>query len=153
MTGPSPHPDDDELIARLGALAREADPVPDSVLEAGRAAFLLRRLDAELAELVHDSALDAAGAVRGGGERLLSFEGGDVTVELQVTPRADRLALLGQLVGVDPPVGLVVETATGRVEVPVDEAGMFRQEVAQGLFRLHVTPGDRSAVVTSWVTG
>jgi hypothetical protein len=120
---------------------------------AGRAAFLLRRLDAELAELVHDSALDAAGMVRGGVERLLSFEGGDVTVELQVTPRGDRLALLGQLVGVELPVGMAVETATGRAEVSVDETGMFRQEIPAERFRLHVTPQDRSPVVTSWVTG
>jgi hypothetical protein len=30
---------------------------------------------------------------------------------------------------------------------------MFRQEIPAERFRLHVTPQDRSPVVTSWVTG
>ena len=85
------HPDDTALLLRLGAIAAEVDPVPDLVLEAGRAAFLLRRLDAELAELVADSATDRAG-VRGGDDRLLSFEAGETSLELQVTARSGRPA-------------------------------------------------------------
>ena len=40
---------DEALLERLRALAAQADPVPDLVLESAKAAFLMRRLDAEVA--------------------------------------------------------------------------------------------------------
>ena len=49
---------EDAFEARLRRISGEAEPVPEHVLEAGRAAFALRDLDAELAELVADSAVD-----------------------------------------------------------------------------------------------
>ena len=56
--------DDEDLLERLRAICEEVDPTPDLVIEMARAAFSLRRLDAELAELVLDSA-DAAWRNRG----------------------------------------------------------------------------------------
>src|SRR5262249_46475986 len=55
--------EDEALLERLRAICAEVDPVPDLVFQAARAAFTLRRLDAELAELVLDSADEPAGAV------------------------------------------------------------------------------------------
>ena len=145
-------PDDTALLLRLGAIAAEIDPVPDLVLEAGRAAFLVRRLDAELAELVADSATDRAG-VRGGDDRLLSFEAGEVSLELQVSARAGVLHVLGQVVGV--PVDgavLLLETADGQQQVPLDPTGTFRADLPPGRFRLHLTAPGRAPVTTAWVT-
>jgi len=57
---------DDELMAWLSELAATADPVPEPLLAAARDAFGLRDLDARVAELVRDSAVDVpATAVRG----------------------------------------------------------------------------------------
>ena len=50
---------DDELLAELRAAIAEADLVTDRQREAARAAFTWRTVDAELAELLHDSALEA----------------------------------------------------------------------------------------------
>lgn len=144
-------PDDELLLQRLGAIAREVDPVPDLVLEAGRAAFLLRRLDAELAELVADSASDVVG-VRGGDERLLSFEAGDTVLELQVGARPGGLHLVGQVVGVPlDGAALVVETAAGESAVELDAIGTFRADLPTGRFRLHLTGPGRGPVTTAWV--
>lgn len=147
------HPADESLLRRLGAVAEEVDPVPAPVLEAARAAIGMRRLDAELAELVHDSALEAAG-VRGGGERLLSFEVGAVSVELQVTPRGPVVDLLGQLEGL-PTAGAAVTVETGGepLETAVDDRGTFGvRGVAGGRIRLHIAVRGRLTVTTSWVT-
>jgi hypothetical protein len=149
------HPDDEALLQRLGRIAREVDPVPELVLEAGRAAFLLRRLDAELAELVADSLADVRGdpvGVRGGSGRLLSFEAGDSLLELEVTEQHGSAHLVGQVVGV-PLEGarLVVETAAGEQDVEVDATGTFRTDVAAGRFRLHLTAPGRTPITTAWV--
>jgi hypothetical protein len=140
--------EDDLLMARLRGLAAEADPVPDEVLAAARDAYGLRTLDAELAELVADS-LDTAGAVRGAADvRLLSFESGSVTVELEVTPVGPRRRLLGELVGGVGPVRL--ETPSGSSGVELDVAGRFVADVPGGPVRLLCTGPDGVAVATSW---
>jgi hypothetical protein len=49
---------DEALLARLQKVFDLVDPVPPSVVEAARAAYSWRRIDAELAELLGDSATD-----------------------------------------------------------------------------------------------
>jgi hypothetical protein len=153
-SGPSQpgSPSDDELLAQLRDIAAEADPVPALLLDAARSAFELRDLDAILAELVHDSALDApAMAVRGGGaERILSFVVQALAVECQITARGSRRDLLGQLVG-----GRAEEMdvqVTGAVtSVPVNDAGRFgARNLPAGPFRLHCRLADGTGLVTSW---
>ena len=56
--------DDEALLSGLRAVATESDPVPDDVRAAAKAAFGLRSLDAELAELVANS-LDEVGRPAG----------------------------------------------------------------------------------------
>ena len=72
--------DDDELMAVLAEAVAEADAVTDRRREAAQAAFTWRHVDAELMELLHDSALEAGAAVRGAGDpgRLLSFGRGEL---------------------------------------------------------------------------
>ena len=97
MTGPA---DDDELLARLAATLRGAQQPPADVDELARASFGLRDLDAQLAELVADSAVDVPAGVRSSPEapRLLTFAAADAEVELQVMPARDGWAVLGQVV-------------------------------------------------------
>ena len=54
---------DRELLESLARVALLVDPEPPYLRELGRAALSIRRVDAELAELIADSQL-AAGAVR-----------------------------------------------------------------------------------------
>ena len=67
---------DEMILASLRMAAAIREPVPASVLQAARDAFAWRLIDAELAELVADSACELASAgTRGGGQpRLVTFE-------------------------------------------------------------------------------
>ena len=68
------HPTD-PLLDELRRLARAVDPVPDEVTAYARAALGWRRVDAELAELLADSRLEALSSTRSGAEtaRSLTF--------------------------------------------------------------------------------
>lgn len=147
------HPADEALLRRLGAVALEADPAPDFVLEAARAAWTMWRLDTELAELVYDSASQTAG-VRGASQRLLTFELGEALLELQVTARGKVVDLLGQLLGVTGTGTRVRLDGTGRpTEAKMDEDGTFQlSAVPTGRLRLHVVSADRAEWSTCWVT-
>ncbi len=148
---------DQALLRRLGEIARTADGAPDHVYEAGRAALGLRRLDAELAELIADSNVELAG-VRSTmtDARLLSFEAEGLGVEVQVSPFGAALVLLGQIV---PPPGLTggharLEARDGTtISVQLDADGGFRfAGVTADLVRIHVElNGASAAVTTTWV--
>ena len=85
--------------AELRAIFGHLDPVPQLLDEAARAAFTWRTVDAELAELMRDSAEaeDEAGLLvrSAGGPRQLSFESPHLGIEIEVTatgPRERRLS-------------------------------------------------------------
>jgi hypothetical protein len=146
---------DDALIARLRGLADQADPPPEIVLEAARAAFLMRRIDAELAELVLDSAVDAGPVLVRSTEddtvRMLSFETYAVSIEVQVTDVDGLRSLLGLVTGASGRVE--VETSHGRSSVALDSLGRFSvDDVPSGTVRLHLTADDGTPVTTSWVS-
>lgn len=146
--------DDALLLQRLGVVAAVYDPIPAIVTELGRAAFGLRRLDDELAELVSDSDLGLVGVRSGGSDvRLLTFEVGELVVEAQISGSGDRHTILGQLVLVSVPEGTVrLETASHTSsDAPLDVLGGFRfDDVRSGPVRLStVLPGARP-VSTSW---
>ena len=101
-----PTPDDDEaLLGDLRRVTNELDPIPEHVLAAAHAAIGWRTLDAELSELIADSAVDEpAPAVRGAApSRSLTFEAPGLTIELEAEHAADDdLHLSGQLVPPQP---------------------------------------------------
>jgi len=143
---------DDELIARLSELAAIADPVPEPLMSAARDAFGLRDLDARVAELVRDSAVDVpANAVRGPGPRMLSFEAGDVAVECEVTPQESGRDIVGQLVGGR--ASAVDAQVAGRdaVTISIDADGCFGvRGLPAGPVRLRCHMADGTTLVTSW---
>jgi len=148
MTGP-----DAVLLAQLSATIDEADPVPAIVLETGKAAFGLRRLDTELAELVRDSADEATGliAVRGDENvRLISFETGPVAVELQVTGRGAARDLVAQVSGAEV-TSAEVETPGRRHPTVREDSVLSADGVPAGLLRLHLHTADGRDLVTSWI--
>jgi hypothetical protein len=120
-------PWEDRLLGELRELARTADAVPPDVVFAAKGAIAWRRIDAELAELTSDSLQgDALAGLRGGDAvRMVTFEAGDVSVEMEVTTAGDRRQLIGQVV---PPqaAGVEVRSEHGNVEVDADSLGRFR---------------------------
>lgn len=145
--------EDDVLLARLRELAAAADPVPPVVVEAALVAYETRDLDAELADLVADSAVDRPAAVVRGddGPRLLSFELADVSVELEVTPGpAGSRRLLGQVAGAVVR-RLVLDAADGARDLTADELGRFQADgVPAGPVRVRGELDDGRRVATRW---
>lgn len=150
------HGDLDDLEARLRRIAGEADPVPPEVVHAARLALSLRDLDAELAELVADTAVTGLTGVRGGQDdpRLLTWRSGELTVELQVSETVDGLELRGQVSDTAPPVEVGVEDEQGtRRALTLDRHGSFAVAgVAPGRLRLRVTDTSGRRIVTGWLT-
>jgi hypothetical protein len=150
---------DDGLLRDLGELVRRVDPVPPDVTLSARSALALRRLDADLAELLYDSALDAdaLAGVRSAttASRLLTFEASGVTVEVEVAAEGERRRLVGQIV---PPgeARLIIRQTSGERETSADALGRFAAEdVAAGpvSIRLEAVVEGRTIVVeTGWIS-
>ena len=148
---------DDELMVALAEAVAEERDVDERRREAARAAFTWRTVDEELAELLHDSALDAGAAVRssGDGPRALSFGRSGLALEVEV----DGEQVMGQVIGEG---AAAEETAPATVTLrrPDAEDAVVRAD-ASGFFRLSgVGPGPARFVVekagwsltTPWVT-
>ncbi len=142
----------DELLqAELRSAIEQHDPVPPAAVEAARAAFAWRTFDAEVAELLFDSARDdVIAAVRGSGsDRLLSFEGDELAVELGVTGLGEQRTLTGQI---DPPARMSVEVRSleGSTMLETDGLGRFSFGIATGPVSLRVLRGDGPPLQTPW---
>jgi hypothetical protein len=149
---------DEQILALLdevrGAVT-DVDPVPDDVITAAKASLTWRTIDAELAELVEDSALAPTAGVRAdAGPRLLTFEAATVTVVVEVTEVGEYRRMLGQLIGPQPErMQVQVRHAGGSLTVPVDEVGRFTADaVSAGPVSLLCQAPGAEPVATSWVT-
>lgn len=147
-------PEDVELLAELRRAAAGADPEPAYLRELGRAAFSVRRVDAELAQLVADSARRRELVRSAGGDpRLVTFVAGEVTIEVQVSRADSRPCLIGLVEGLAQPQGarVAVEAASGLlVAAALDEWGRFTvEDLPPGLLRLRVA-GEGVDVTTDW---
>jgi hypothetical protein len=145
------------LEDELRQAAARFDPVPHELLQAAADAFSWRTIDAELAELVFDSLVDhdEAALVRGPPERrLLSFQSGGLTIDLEVTSTRSSRALVGQLV---PPQQASIEVRVGAsvVATDADELGRFRAgPVPAGPMSLRCSAAPQQpgpVIVTDWV--
>lgn len=156
---------DEQLLAELSALFRRAEPVPDLVVQTAKAGFAMHSLDAELALLTWDSAVDEPAVAMRAGETLaephaLTFEVGDVAVEVEVTAPTRGWRLMGQLTPTrlvrlelhhapNAAAGQEGEVTVSTVEV--DDLGRFSvSDLAPGLVRLVLHRADASAVATEW---
>ncbi|MFD7159309.1 hypothetical protein ACFV9C_32250 [Kribbella sp. NPDC059898] len=145
--------DDEKLIEALRAALAASDDVPPAFVEAGEAAFAWRTIDAELAALTYDSALDppAALAVRSESAvlRSMTFASDGWTVELELTPDA----VLGQL---DPPEdGSVTARGDGGtlVTADIDELGFFVLGPPPTVpYRLVCSTRSGITILTGWIT-
>lgn len=145
--------DDDQLFGALDDALRAARAVPRNFVETGKAAYTWHDVDAELAALIYDSALDeermAVSRAEPAPLRALTYASTELTIELEVTDGA----LLGQLVPPGPgEVEVVVQRGQGTT-VPVDEVGCFVvRPIPSGPFRLRCRTADHPSVATDWTT-
>ena len=142
---------DDELMESLRRIAGLADPVPAPVAESARTALSTRRPDEELAALLTDSA-HVPELVRGAGDevRLLYFESGPVSVELQVESAGSRISVEGLVAGAGGEI--IVESAATRRSTVTDSEGWFSfPDLPHGVMRIHLRASDGRPVTTSWV--
>jgi hypothetical protein len=150
-------PEDDALLAELRAVVGQLDPVPPQVSEAAKAVLGWRRLDADLAELLADSALESELAgVRSGTAhaRSVTFAAPGLEIDVEIRRDNGRMRLLGQI---EPPAPATVELQTEdgstAASAETDALGRFRLELdaSPGRARLRITRQDR-VVETSWLS-
>jgi hypothetical protein len=142
---------DDEMLALVGAMLRATDPPPSHVTAGAKAAFTWRTIDAELAELVFDSASDLAGVRSESGNRQVTFRAPGVEIEVMVIDD-ERRRLVGQLI---PPGEAEIELVSGDAvrSVSSDAIGRFAvDEIEPGPVRIVVLGADgQRSVQTEWM--
>ncbi len=149
-----PDSGDEALLAELAGLLDRADPPPAALVEMSKQLWTWRTIDAELAELGHDSLVDEpSAAVRSGEqERLITFETPRLTIEVEVAGGAGDRRLVGQL---DPagPAELELRTADGAVSGAADHLGRFviALPAARQRASLRCVLPDGGAVETAWL--
>jgi hypothetical protein len=146
--------DDDQLLAALREAFRSARSVPAEFTATAKATFAWRDIDAELATLTWDSISAGAGAELAGQRadpaslRSLTFDSGELTLEIEVTENA----LLGQLV---PPGPGRIEARTiggDAVTTVINQVGGFTIcPIPRGPFRLYCQTTGGANVLTSWL--
>lgn len=150
-------PPDDALLGEIGDLFARVDPIPDEVTLAARSALAWRRMDAELAELLHDSALEAEplAGVRGtnGGWRTLTFETPDgISIDVEVTVERSKRSLMGQIAPAGP-AKVLVRFPGADFPTRADELGRFQaDDLRPGPVSLRCELPDGRAIETGWVT-
>lgn len=132
---------DDTHADVLDALRRAldtVDPPPPHVIDNARDAYVWHGIDAELAELVYDSADAAAAGVRGAeAARQVTFRAPGLEIEVEVVSERVRI-VVGQLV---PPQPATIELRQGERtrRVDADPLGRFTfDDVAPGAVKLTV---------------
>jgi hypothetical protein len=154
---PDLHPDDIELLERLGRIAAVVDPVPDDVVELGRAAFELHRADSILMTLASDALAEGSlRAVPGesSGSRLHVFEHDTTSIEVEVTTRGD----LARIIGIVDDTGsldldgarITLETVSTSTGVDLDGGRFTLEGVPLGLVRLSLERAGERLRRTPW---
>ncbi|MGI9609373.1 MAG: hypothetical protein ACR2NL_03665, partial [Acidimicrobiia bacterium] len=88
---------EEALLSRLQKGLTASDPVPADVSEFAKASLAWRTIDAELASMTVDSSSEdmPAGVRSTATARMLSFEAGSWTIEMEYNPSSGRL--IGQI--------------------------------------------------------
>ena len=147
---PDATPAEVEIVEILSRALEHADPVPISVTEAGKSAFTWLTIDAELAELVFDSARDELVGVRSEtlAERQLTFQSPNVEIEIMLV--GDTRHLVGQLVPAQE-AGVTLITELESTDAKTDYLGRFDfTGVEPGRIRLQVSTAGGPSITTQW---
>jgi hypothetical protein len=154
--------DDDQLLAALDDALGTAQAVPPEFVEAGKAAYAWRTIDAELAALTYDSATDAelvsATRAEPATLRALTFASAGLTIDLEVRPdellgqvspeQAGRVTAYAGTVAADDEPGTTEVGTAG-----IDELGFFIiRPLPVEPFRLLCQTAAGLMVLTGWVS-
>ena len=156
MTGDELAPDDAALLDRLRAVADIVDPVPEDIVELGRAAFALHHADAILMTMATDEAASAQLRATGdqGSSRLHVFEHETVSIEVEVTTRGDFARAIGVVTdtaaGELPDCRVTLETPASSTTVDVVDGRFSFERVPLGLARIAMERGGQRAMTTTW---
>jgi len=125
------------------------EPIPPRLSAAALDAYSWRRADAELAELLFDSASDTLVGVRGTttDRRSFRYASGDFAIRVHLTD-------VSLIVMIEPPVSVTctVDSAQGSEQHRTDELGELVVNAPELPLRLEVElPSGK--VVTPWITG
>lgn len=139
-----------EMLARVGdAFEHGLDPIPAAITAAACSAFSWRGVDAELAELLFDSASDELIGVRGASTERRSFRYGTngAVVRVHLTP-------LSLVVMIEPPLSVLcrVVTAEGSTEERTDDLGELVVDAPDLPVRVEVDL-PTGKIVTPWIIG
>jgi hypothetical protein len=153
---------DRALLGHLAAVLDQVRPVPRDVVRSAKGLFALRTLDAELAAMAYDSLLDddtlddTVLARSNGGPRIVTFEAGELTLEVEVDARPGGRRLVGQLVPAQP-AALELRQPTvdpsGSIATTADEFGRFLlpMPAEATVVRVRVTTADGRVVESAAV--
>jgi len=147
------HGPDERLLAALRELFDRSTPLPPRVVEMAKESYTWRTVDAELAALTSDSLVDPpVGSVRGtAAPRSMTFEAGDLSIEVEVASSGPDRRMLGQIV---PPQPARIEVRQDDLTrtVEADEVGRFVIDgLGQGRLRLRCHLAGRRSIVTEWM--
>jgi hypothetical protein len=145
--------DDEEVLAALQQALHAQRAVPPEFIEAGKSAFAWHNIDAELAQLTYDSALDSGRELSLRAEaasiRALTFTSAHVTIELEVT----QDSLLGQIIPAQPATIKIQPREGAETALTTDEIGCFSiQPIPSGPFRMHCHTAADVDALTGWIT-
>ena len=125
------------------------EPIPPRLSAAAHDAYSWRRADAELAELLFDSASDMLVGVRGTttDRRSFRYASGDFAIRVHLTD-------VSLIVMIEPPlsVACTVDSAQGSEQHRTDELGELVVDAPELPLRLEVELPSGN-VVTPWITG
>ncbi|HTU74413.1 MAG TPA: hypothetical protein VMG38_12930 [Trebonia sp.] len=153
--------DDERLLSALREVLGAADPPPSWCVNLAKESFALRTIDAELATLSEDSALDGVAVTRsgggppGGGPRLAVFDADSLSVEIEVSrsSRPGSWQVVGQL---SPPAAAMVgvrRPPDDHGRVTADDLGRFLiDQLPAGPLSLAIEIEGKQSVVTEWIT-
>ncbi|HUN30849.1 MAG TPA: carboxypeptidase-like regulatory domain-containing protein [Trebonia sp.] len=152
--------DDEQLLAALREALGASDPPPSWCVELAKESFALRTIDAELAALTEDSALDGAAPARtraraDSAPRFAVFDADSLNVEIEMTPgsEAGSWQLVGQLT---PPAAAIVgvrRPPDDQTRVTADNHGRFMiDQLPSGPLSLAIEVEGRQPIVTEWIT-
>ena len=149
--------DQEKLLDELRLLVNRVDPVPQEVTAFADAALGWRRIDAELADLLSDTALEseaAAAAVRSGTRaRAVTFRATGLEIDLEIRGADHGVTVLGQLAPGSRASIQVQRDDMTIATADADEHGRFRFESMEtGRVRLQILRENEPPVQTSWIS-
>lgn len=138
----------DDILARIASAFDDVPATPDRLVAAAREAFAWRRADAELAQLLDDSADAQLAGVRGSASarRAYRYGAGEFVVRVHVTEAT-------LIVMVEPPLSVVcrVVTQDETNEHRTDELGELAVDAPDLPLRLEIDLPS-GTTITPWIT-